>query len=69
MVALVNDSSDAVYTGANRGVRLTTDEKDKLDELSKLYGECGSEVLRIALRHLWDRWTEPTDAPIPEPRV
>lgn len=69
MVALAQvESGEGIY-GPARGIRLTCDEQDKLAELTELYGESRSEVLRIALRHLFDRWTVGENIPVPEPRV
>jgi hypothetical protein len=57
---------DGIY-GPARGLRLTSDEKSMLDDLTQHYGEHASQVLRIALRHLYDSVTatEPVNAPEP----
>jgi hypothetical protein len=59
--------NDAGLYGPARGIRLTADEQEMLNDLTALYGETASEVLRIALRHLYERLTGET--PIPEPKV
>ena len=62
------EAGEGVY-GPARGVRLTCDEQAMMAELTALYGESRSQVLRIALRHLFDRWTVGESIPVPEPRV
>ncbi len=46
--------------GPARGLRLTADEQSMLDDLAAHYGESYAQVLRLALRRLYDSVTTPT---------
>jgi hypothetical protein len=60
---------DGIY-GQARGLRLTTDEQAMLADMKQHYGEKNaSQVLRIALRHLYDSVTAPSPVAAPEPAI